>query len=410
MSELYSLPDGWEWKKLDDFVSIKGGKRIPKGKKLLETKTNYPYIRVTDFNDFESIDLNNIQYITEDIYNEIKNYIISKDDIYISIAGTIGKTGIIPNELDGANLTENAAKFVFDNSKYDKFFLLYFTNSIPFLEQIGLATKTVAMPKLALTRLKEVEIPLPPFEEQKRIVAKLDILFEKIDKAIALHQKNIDEADIFMASVLNDVFVELEEKYEKYRLEDLTSLITKGTTPTTNGYKFQDSGINFLKIENIVNGEIDLSTIEMFISEEAHQSQKRSQLEINDVLFSIAGTIGDTAIVKKEHLPMNTNQAIALIRPIEKLNSEFLRRLLSSSISNETTNKQRGGAIKNVSLGDIKELELPLPPLQTQQKVVSYLDEISNKMEKIKNLQKKKMQSLKELKASILDKAFKGEL
>lgn len=410
MSELYSLPDGWEWKKLDDFVSIKGGKRIPKGEKLLETKTNYPYIRVTDFNDFGSIDLNNIQYITEDIYNEIKNYIISKDDIYISIAGTIGKTGIIPNELDGANLTENAAKFVFDNSKYDKFFLLYFTNSIPFLEQIGLATKTVAMPKLALTRLKEVEIPLPPFEEQKRIVAKLDILFAKIDKAIALHQKNIDEADIFMASVLNDVFVELEEKYEKYRLEDLTSLITKGTTPTTNGYKFQDSGINFLKIENIVNGEIDLSTIEMFISEEAHQSQKRSQLEINDVLFSIAGTIGDTAIVKKEHLPMNTNQAIALIRPIEKLNSEFLRRLLSSSISNETTNKQRGGAIKNVSLGDIKELELPLPPLQTQQKVVSYLDEISNKMEKIKNLQKKKMQSLKELKASILDKAFKGEL
>lgn len=410
MAELYSLPDGWEWKKLDDFVSIKGGKRIPKGKKLLETKTNYPYIRVTDFNDFGSIDLNNIQYITEDIYNEIKNYIISKDDIYISIAGTIGKTGIIPNELDGANLTENAAKFVFDNSKYDKFFLLYFTNSIPFLEQIGLATKTVAMPKLALTRLKEVEIPLPPLEEQKRIVAKLDILFAKIDKAIALHQKNIDEADIFMASVLNDVFGELEEKYEKYRLEDLTSLITKGTTPTTNGYKFQDSGINFLKIENIVNGEIDLSTIEMFISEEAHQSQKRSQLEINDVLFSIAGTIGDTAIVKKEHLPMNTNQAIALIRPIEKLNSEFLRRLLSSSISNETTNKQRGGAIKNVSLGDIKELELPLPPLQTQQKVVSYLDEISNKMEKIKNLQKEKMQSLKELKASILDKAFKGEL
>lgn len=117
--------------KLDDFVSIKGGKRIPKRKKLLETKTNYPYIRVTDFNDFGSIDLNNIQYITEDIYNEIKNYIISKDDIYISIAGTIGKTGIIPNELDGANLTENAAKFVFDNSKYDKFF--YYILQILFL-------------------------------------------------------------------------------------------------------------------------------------------------------------------------------------------------------------------------------------------------------------------------------------
>lgn len=96
------------------------------------------------------------------------------------------------------------------------------------------------------------------------------------------------------------------------KLDEIAELITKGTTPTTNGFKFQKSGINFLKIENIVNGEIDLSTIEMFISEEAHQSQMRSQLKENDVLFSMAGTIGDTAIVKKEHLPMNTNQAIAL--------------------------------------------------------------------------------------------------
>ena len=69
-----------------------------------------------------------------------------------------------------------------------------------------------------------------------------------------------------------------------------------------------------------------------------------------------------------------------------------------------------GGAQPNISQTYIKELEIPLPPLQTQQKVVSYLDEISNKMEKIKQIQKEKMQSLKALKASILDKAFKGEL
>ncbi len=67
--------------------------------------------------------------------------------------------------------------------------------------------------EVSKSSLKDFKIPLPPLEEQKRIVAKLDILFAKIDKAIALHQKNIDEADIFMASVLNDVFVELEEKY-----------------------------------------------------------------------------------------------------------------------------------------------------------------------------------------------------
>jgi len=69
--------------------------------------------------------------------------------------------------------------------------------------------------RISKKNLSQIPIPLPPLEEQKRIVSKLDTLFASIDKAISLHQKNIDEANIFMASVLNDVFVELEEKYEK---------------------------------------------------------------------------------------------------------------------------------------------------------------------------------------------------
>lgn len=404
MSELYSLPDGWEWKKLDDFVSIKGGKRIPKGEKLLETKTNYPYIRVTDFNDFGSIDLNNIQYITEDIYNEIKNYIISKDDIYISIAGTIGKTGIIPNELDGANLTENAAKFVFDNSKYDKFFLLYFTNSIPFLEQIGLATKTVAMPKLALTRLKEVEIPLPPFEEQKRIVVNLDILFAKIDKAIALHQKNIDEADIFIASVLNDVFVELEEKYEKIPLFDVAD-VNRGKSKhrPRNDKKLFGGNYPFIQTGDVRNANKYIDTFSETYSEFGLSQSKLWKK--GTICMTIAANIGDVAILNIDSCFPDSVVGIYSENNSNDFLYYFLLTLKQQLESQATTTAQM-----NINLKILQTIGVPLPPLKTQQKVVSYLDEISNKMEKIKQIQKEKMQSLKELKASILDKAFKGEL
>ncbi|AYJ78072.1 restriction endonuclease subunit S [Aliarcobacter cryaerophilus] len=401
MSELYSLPDGWEWKKLDDFVSIKGGKRIPKRKKLLETKTNYPYIRVTDFNDFGSIDLNNIQYITEDIYNEIKNYIISKDDIYISIAGTIGKTGIIPNELDGANLTENAAKFVFDNSKYDKFFLLYFTNSIPFLEQIGLATKTVAMPKLALTRLKEVEIPLPPFEEQKRIVAKLDILFEKIDKAIALHQKNIDEADIFMASVLNDVFEELEDKYGLYELNKVCEFSQGIQVATNQQYESYEDGLNkFIRIINYTQLSNEYRYVKAY--------SERAFVNENDIVMVRYGaTAGFIGRGQKGLIANNLFRVIP--------NKDYINDFIYFGIKNPKNqsimfNNIGAAAMPAINFGTMSLLTIPNISISIQQKVVAYLDEISNKMEKIKNLQKKKMQSLKELKASILDKAFKGEL
>jgi len=201
---------------------------------------------------------------------------------------------------------------------------------------------------------------------------------------------------------------ELPDGWEWKKLEELTEIITKGTTPTTNGYKFLNKGINFLKIENIVKGEIDLSTIEIFISEEAHQSQKRSQLKENDVLFSIAGTIGDTAIVRKEHLPMNTNQAVSLIRPKENLDSIFLKYSLLSIVSQHTKDKQRGGAIKNISLGDIKNTDYPLAPLSEQQRIVSKLDNLFEKIDKSISLHQKNMDEANVFIGSVLNEVFEG--
>ena len=406
MSELYKLPKGWEWKQLGDISKLIGGGTPKRNMNEYWDNGNIVWLSPTDLGK-----IGDIIYIS-DSKDKITQLGLDKSSakllpvgtVLYSSRATIGKIAINTIEV---STNQGFTNFICNenlNNKYLAYILSRFTPEITSL------SNSTTFKEVSKTSLKKFQIPLPALQEQKRIVAKLDTLFEKIDKAIALHQKNMDEADVFMGSVLNEVFGELEKKYQKDSLDNLTKLITKGTTPTTNGYKFLDKGINFLKIENIVNGKIDLSTIEMFISEEAHQSQKRSQLEVNDVLFSIAGTIGDTAIVKEEHLPMNTNQAVALIRPVDKLNPEFLRRLLSSSLSSQTTNKKRGGAIKNVSLGDIKNTIIPLPPLNIQQKTVSYLDSISQKIEKLKAVQKEKMQSLVALKASILDQAFRGEL
>jgi len=406
MSDLYELPDGWEWKKLDEITKLVGGGTPRRNMNEYWDNGNIIWLSPTDLGRIgEIINISDSKdKITQLGLDKSSAKLLPIGTVLYSSRATIGKIAINTIEVSTNQGFTNFICSEHLNNQYLAYILKRFTNKITSL------SNSTTFKEVSKSSLKEFKIPLPALQEQKKIVSKLDTLFEKIDKSITLHQKNMDEADVFMGSVLNDVFGELEQKYQKDNLDNLTKLITKGTTPTTNGYKFLDKGINFLKIENIVNGKINLSTIEMFISEEAHQSQKRSQLEINDVLFSIAGTIGDTAIVKEEHLPMNTNQAVALIRPINKLNPEFLRRLLSSSLSNQTTNKKRGGAIKNVSLGDIKSTIIPVPPLNIQQKTVSYLDEISQKVEKIKSVQKDKMESLVALKASILDQAFRGEL
>ena len=104
------------------------------------------------------------------------------------------------------------------------------------------------------------------------------------------------------------------KNWEKDKLQNIATRITKGSTPTTYGYKYLEKGIPFVKVENLANGRIDKSSITQFISEDAHEFQKRSQLIEGDILFSIAGTIGRVAMVRKDDVPANTNQAIAIIR------------------------------------------------------------------------------------------------
>ena len=163
----FDIPNSWCWTRLDNIITVRGGKRLPKGEKLLESPTGHVYIRVTDMKN-NSVDLNDLHYIDDKIYREISNYIITKDDIYIVIVGsTIGKVGIIPNELDGMNLTENAARLT--PYLVDKEYLLLALQTEYLQRQFLDKTNQVGQPKLALIRLKTSLIPMPPLEEQKRI-------------------------------------------------------------------------------------------------------------------------------------------------------------------------------------------------------------------------------------------------
>lgn len=193
--------------KISDFADIKGGKRLPKGLKVQEEKTDYPYIRVADFQDNGTVDLSSLQYITKEAHKQIKRYIINPEDLYISIAGTIGKTGMIPNELKGANLTENAARFVFKSDfEINNKFIYYFTLSDNFKTQITDATKTVAQPKLALTRLKEVELPIPDIGLQNKAVERFNRLSTNTYEIAQEQQNKLNNLKALKESILDRAF------------------------------------------------------------------------------------------------------------------------------------------------------------------------------------------------------------
>lgn len=190
---------------IGEISMIKGGKRLPKGEKLVATKTPFPYISIKDFNDRGSVDLDGIGYLKPETREAIKNYIIRSEDLYISIAGTIGKTGIVPPELDGANLTENAARMVFNNGTSNEY-VYFFTLTSDFQDQAGLNTRTAAQPKLALERLKTISVPILPIGEQTELVAKFRDVREEAQQVQEHYRAKIADLDDLRQSLLQKAF------------------------------------------------------------------------------------------------------------------------------------------------------------------------------------------------------------
>jgi len=194
LGEVFPEKTDWQMDPIRKFAEVKGGKRLPKGQPFADKQTKFPYLRVVDFKDF-SIDASNLKYLTPEIQEQIKRYTISKDDIYISIAGTIGLVGTVPPELDGANLTENAAKIVIQPEYKDKiniWFLVYYLASSSGKVQIQKGTKAAGQPKLALMRIETIEVPTPDINIQQRIVIYIDSVREEVKEMNNAQKENAE--------------------------------------------------------------------------------------------------------------------------------------------------------------------------------------------------------------------------
>ena len=168
------------------------------------------------------------------------------------------------------------------------------------------------------------------------------------------------------------------EDIKRVQLSEIVELITKGTTPTTLGYEFQDEGVNFLKIECFDENGGFIESKVAHISEECHKKMKRSQLKNGDILFSIAGAIGRVAIVTEEMLPANINQALAIIRISDgQVYLPYIKLILTSPIVIEQfERKKQGVAQLNLSLKDINEISIPLPSKDKQIELAELFDKV----------------------------------
>lgn len=413
------LPKGWAKVKIEDIAEVKGGKRLPKGHELLNERTNYPYIRVTDFT-HGTVGLTKIKYIDEYTHSYIKNYTISKDDLYISIAGTIGLVGQIPNELNNANLTENAAK-ISGLVGVDKRYLSYVLSSEIGVSQFYDKITSSGQPKLALFRIRECKFPLPPLNEQTRIANKLDSILAKVDKAQARLNKIPTILKRFRQSVLaaatsGELTKEWREvngvnrsTWSSVRLDEVCHSVSDGDHQAPPK---ADSGVPFLVISNVSRGAIDFEKVSRWVPNEYFEQLKEIRTpQRGDILYTVTGSYGIPVKVETDK-KFCFQRHIAIIKAnVEVIDRGFLFVFLSSPLAFEQATKlSTGTAQKTLPLRGLRGFSLESPSLEEQKEIAKNVQCLFGKANKVEKQYLDAKARLDRLTQSILAKAFRGEL
>lgn len=416
----YEIPENWCMIRLGTFANVKGGKRVPKGQKFAEYKTEHPYIRVTDF-DNKTIAVEQIKYVDEETYKAIRNYTISIDDIYISIAGTIGKVGIIPEVLDGANLTENAAKIT--NIKgVDQRYLLWYLDSDTAQGQMKDSTISTTQPKLALFRIENLIVPLPPLVEQHRIVDRIESIFAKLDEAKEKAQAVVDGYELRKSALLHSAFT--GELSRNWRLEnhiDRKSWKTVSFDTIANAVDPQPShrtppvcsnGIAYIGIAecNYSTKEIDFESARKVGVNVLQEHLERYSLREGDFIIGKIGTVGKPFLIPAlQNYALSAN--VVLIQP----NSQIEPLFLFYQFQSDYINAQFSAGIKATTqaafgIQKVRKMSIFLPPKNEQAEIVRSLDVLLDKETKAKEAAEAVLDQIDTMKKAVLARAFRGEL
>lgn len=392
---------------LGDIADIKGGKRLPKGHTLTSIKNKHPYIKVKDMVPSKLLKLNdNFEYIEEDTYNKISNYIVNEGDLIISIVGTIGLTNIIDSSLNLANLTENCAKITNPKKDFNLSYIYYFFNSENGLNLINGSTVGAVQKKLPIKNIRSMKIPLPDISTQNKIVK----LLSNIDEKIAINQEINHNLFLLAKYVYKEFYRDKVESYEikKYvTLDDVTSKFATGLNPRKN-FVLGEGNNYYVTIKNMANNSIVLDEKCAPINDEALiKINKRSDLKVGDLLFSGIGTIGRVHLIDEEPTNWNISESVFTLRPNNLVSSEFLFvLLLSKEVQEYAISLASGSVQKGIRMRDLKNYEFILPNTEDKKFLDSLLKPI---IETIKT-NEKEIKNLIELRDSLLPKLMSGEI
>ena len=395
--------DSWKIVKLGDYVKILNGYPFDSGRFTNSSENTFPLIRIRDV----------VRGYTETFTDEDcpDEYKIKKDEILI---GMDGDFNISRWKSDFGLLNQRVCKIKSASKDLDENFLYYYL-SIP-LKQINDATPSVTVKHLSSNSLQQLHFPLPTLAEQQRIVNRIETMFAKLDEAKEKAQNVVVSFETRKAAILHKAFsgqlridneeLKIEDWEEKKLGEVCESIFDGDHMPPPKA----ESGIPFLVISNVNTGFLSFDNTRYVPNDYYDSLSETRKPKTGDVLYTIVGSYGIPVLVDSDRA-FCFQRHMALLKPSKLISSRYLWYVLQSNeMYQKATSIATGTAQLTVPIKGLRELTIPVPPLNYQLSIVNFLDIVLEKESRSKEAVQNVLDQIALLKKTILARAFRGEL
>ena len=396
------MREGWEMKKLGDVCDIVGGGTPSKSKKKYYNG-NIPWATVRDM---ASEILSNTEHkiTTSGLKNSSSNK-IEKGNVIIATRVGLGKVCLIQQDTA---INQDLKALIPKNSELRIDFLFNWYKSVA--DEVVKNGTGMTVKGVRLDYVKNIQIPIPPLPEQKAIVQILDEAFAKIDQAKANIERNIVNAKEFYENWSINEYTK-NTAWPKRKWGDVCDFVRGPFGGSLKKSMFVESGYVVYEQKHAIHNHFN--QLRYFINEQKFNEMKRFEVKAGDMIMSCSGvTLGRVAIIPKGIPQGIINQALLKLTPKIEINVNFLKLWLRSPIFQKIIFDHSGGAAQpNVPSAKImKAIELPCPAIEEQYKLIKRFDDFKNLHQKSIENYNLNLKKLDDLKKSLLQTAFSGEL
>lgn len=403
----YVIPENWCWVKFGYCIELISGRDVALSE-CNDRGLGIPYI-------LGASNINNNKFIIER-WIKVPQVISRKNDILLSVKGTIGKLYI--QQEESINISRQIMAIRLPEQLILRYVYYFLQNICDVLQEAG----NGLIPGISRSEILDKTFMLPPIIEQQRIVTRIENLFAKLDEAKEKAQVVIDSFELRKSAILHKAFTgELTERWRKKHGVGLDSWETvtskklfEYVTSGSRGWAqyYSQSGAVFVRMGNLQHStiELDMSSIQYVDLPDKAEGQ-RSLIKKNDILISITADVGMIGLVRDIDFEGYINQHVALARPAEPESAEFIAWYLVSDVGfKQFRKKQRGATKVGLGLNDIRTLCLDMPIMAEQKEILNILNRLMIKEHQAKQAAESVLAQIDTMKKAILVRAFRGEL